>query len=90
MDNRINEKIIKWFLSDSIELLDLVLSDNHNDPEYSANTAYNRIKLYAEYEASQNNVTARSVEDYLKDWGYSDEDIKLLNELRKEEHVYCP
>lgn len=38
------EDIIKWFYSDTIELFDLVISDDSINPEYSAICAYERLK----------------------------------------------
>ncbi len=35
--------IINWFESDTIELLDLVLDDSEEDPQYSANSTVSRI-----------------------------------------------
>lgn len=38
--------ISRWFLSDTVEFLDLVLKDDTVDPTYSAITALNRLYIY--------------------------------------------
>ena len=40
----------KWFISDTIELLEQVLADDEKDPEYSAITTLNRLYIYMEFE----------------------------------------
>lgn len=70
---------MEWFCSDSISLLDDVLSDNPMDPQYSAITAYNRLELYVEFRHLYFNSTIKTVEELLLSCGYSEEDVKLFN-----------
>lgn len=46
--------ICNYFLSDTIELLDLVLFDDVEDPQYSAITTYNRFYYYLQYMKQSN------------------------------------
>ena len=39
----------KFFFSDTIELLDMVLEDDIEDPQYSAIIAVNRLWTYLQY-----------------------------------------
>lgn len=69
------EKILYWFEGDIIKLIDKVLSDNMEEPEYSAVTCNNKIvtliKAKEDYKEKY-----KSVEEYLEDIGYCEEDIK--------------
>lgn len=77
--------IAEWFINDSIEVLDNVLSDDLNDPQYSANTAYHRLELYLLFSSLENSDNLITVNDYLVDSGYSKADIELLHIMRRKE-----
>ena len=74
MEDNIKE-IIGWFVSDTIELIDKVLDDDDNDPQYSAVTAVTRIQLYLTYKNELNTI---EISDFLLNSGYSNEDIEIL------------
>ena len=71
-------QIVRLFYYDSITLLDKVLSDNINDPEYSANTARNRLEMVLTYYNLKNENKICSIVEFLKQIGYSAEDISIL------------
>lgn len=80
------ENIEKWFDSDTIILLDCVLTDDPDDPEYSANTAYYRLEDIIHFKELYYGVKYKDVADYMLKNGYSQEDIQLLNHKRIEEN----
>ena len=41
--------ISDWYFADTVELLDLVLDDDIEDPQYSAITTLNRLWVYLQY-----------------------------------------
>lgn len=71
-------QIVRLFYYDSITLLDKVLSDNIDDPEYSANTARNRLEMVLTYYNLKNENKISSIVELLKQIGYSAEDISIL------------
>lgn len=79
------EKIEKWFEYDTIALLDCVLTDDANDPEYSANTVFYRLEQVVDYHNQYQNAAYADVTDYLLKNGYSSNDVELLNQKRTEE-----
>lgn len=79
------EKIEKWFEYDTITLLDCVLTDDANDPEYSANTVFSRLEQVVDYHNQYQNAAYTDVTDYLLKNGYSSNDVELLNQKRNEE-----
>lgn len=74
------DKIVKWFLSDTIELLDLKLSDSDTDPQYSAITTLERLRLYLEY-TRDCPADDKDVYEYLSECGYCDADIERFKHL---------
>ena len=79
------ERIEKWFLSDTFIFLDEVLTDDENDPEYSANTAYSRLQYIVDYHRLYLGDNVRDVEDFLLKNRYSKEDVDLLKQKCREE-----
>lgn len=80
------DKIIDWYFSDTVELLDLILDDDIADPQYSAITTLNRLWLYLQYESMTNkNYECNDVSFLLKKIGYTSEDIILLRRKAQEE-----
>ena len=81
------DTILKWFISDTIELLDQKLDDSESDPQYSAITVKNRFALYLEQ------IRACTVDDaevfqFISECGYSDADVQQFrlqcaDELRR-------
>lgn len=80
---------LKWYFSDSIELLDKVLTDDEFDPNYSAITAYERLKMYVEYmKMVHKDFVYISVDDILQNGGYDENDIRLLHyKMNKESNL---
>lgn len=76
--------IINWFEADTIAFIDKVLADDKINPEYSAITCNNRIIRLIQLEKNINKK-CKSVEEYLYNIGYNEEDIKnfLLKKIRK-------
>lgn len=75
-----------WFISDTIELFDLVLADGAEDPQYSAITTLNRLWLYLQYQkASGGDLAEVSVPVYLEKIGYTADDIALFRKKAQEE-----
>ena len=64
--------IVKLFLYDTINDLDMVLTDSESDPQYSAITVYKRLEVYLQY-SDQNN---KDVLNFIKNSGYDENDIK--------------
>ena len=87
MDKEIIEDIIYWFEDDTRKFIDQVMSDNILDPEYSAVTCVNRIiRLIQSYEGYKEKY--KSIEQYLDDLGYSEEDIDIFMTSREKEMKY--
>ena len=82
-DNLIS--IINWFESDTIELLDLVLDDSEEDPQYSANSTIGRINDLMQFYKKYCNKNIGTVRQYLKRSGYEKKDVDLLFAKQKEE-----
>ena len=82
------EKIVKLFQYDTIVLLDCVLTDDPKEPEYSANTVYNRIKYLVDFENEFHLQSPRDVWQWMNINGYSSADIDLLKRKMQEEHRY--
>ncbi len=73
-------KILELFLSDTIELLDRVIDDDINDPQFSAIGTIERLNLYFKYF----NLDT-SINDFLLSSGYSSNDIEIfLDKYRAE------
>ncbi|MCQ2445758.1 MAG: hypothetical protein MJ141_02575 [Clostridia bacterium] len=79
------ERIEGWFESETIILLDRVLTDDPHDPEYSANTAYANLEEIVRFEELYRGIRYKDVTDYLLKNGYTPEDVKLLTEKRIDE-----
>ncbi|MBQ6432221.1 MAG: hypothetical protein IJJ99_10165 [Oscillospiraceae bacterium] len=82
------DEIVRLFFCDTITMLDLVLSENIEQPEHSANTVWSRLELAAEYDAEQNGTTV-TVPALLQKSGYPQEAIDRLTAMcqrEKERH----
>ncbi|MGN0517298.1 MAG: hypothetical protein ACI4II_01075 [Acutalibacteraceae bacterium] len=78
--------ISDWFLSDTVELLDLVLDDDIEDPKYSAITTLNRFWVYLQYKNKvDQGFKCYNVSSLLKKMGYSSEDIALFKKKAQDE-----
>ena len=77
--------IVNLFESDTIELLDLVLNDSEEDPQYSAKSTINRINDLIQFYKIYCNKNIGTVRQYLKSAGYEEKDIDLLFKKQKEE-----
>lgn len=82
--------ISRWFLSDTVEFLDLVLKDDTVDPNYSAITALNRLYIYIQYKRQEDGTfQCQNVSSFMSEMGYSETDLILFgNKVRKEKDVY--
>lgn len=84
IENKEVAKVLNWAEEYLIRLVNNVLSDNINDPEYSAIICNNQIVLLIRLKQEYNGKYQK-VEEYLKDKGYSEEDIKKFIESRDKE-----
>lgn len=71
------EEIAKIYTYDTVTLLDYVLTDDEEDPQFSANTVYRRILTAIEFRKLYYGVEI-SVNDFIAGSGNSDEDISLF------------
>ena len=79
------KKMIRLFVSDTIKLLDLALTDDEIDPQISACRVWDRFEAFLFYTALENGCSPISVQEYLDQSGYSEEDIRKLEEKRESE-----
>ena len=80
------QHISAWYFSDTIELLDLVLCDDEEDPQYSAITTMNRLWIYIQYQKKLNkDCEYDSVASLILKSGYSSEDVALFKKKVLEE-----
>jgi len=85
-EERCYDYMIHMFLSDTIELLDLVLFDDKADPHYSAVTTYNRLYAYlALTDETKERPTEERVRTFLQEAGYSGDDIRQFMEKKASE-----
>ncbi len=78
--------ICSMYLSDTIELFDMVLDDDIDDPQYSAITTWNRFWVYLQYKhQTDKNFAIRDVPSLLLQCGYTDEDVALFVQKAQEE-----
>lgn len=82
--NECVEKIVKWYIGDTIELLDLVLTDDLEDPQYSAITTCKRLNEYLLYQELRGNQK-KDLTELLRESGYTQEDIDLLMVKKEQE-----
>ena len=82
------ERIVKLFLYDTITLVDLVLTDDPDDPQYSANAAWDRLSDYLTYQEFHSHQQLSVVEYLLKEGGYSQEDVELFLRKKEQEIMY--
>lgn len=77
--------IAEWFVCDTITLLDCVLEDGEEDPQFSANTVYRRLEEVVRFRNLYGEASYESVADYLLKNRYSREDVDLLERKRAAE-----
>lgn len=84
------EYISNWYFSDTVELLDLVLTDDVKDPQYSAITTLNRLWIYLQYKINTNeNYECSDISSLFNKMGYTPEDFALfINKLQEEYKIY--
>ena len=82
------ERIERLYCDDTITLLDYVLTDNPDDPQYSANTAYHCLEEAVLFERLYFRSEIKSVKEYLLAKGYGKEDIELLKIKMGEEEYH--
>ncbi len=88
IENAINqcvEEIVRWFICDSVELLDYVLDDDPCNPQYSANTVYCRLKTYLLFRQLYYNDTIITIDELLLNSGYTESDIEIFYKMRRKE-----
>ena len=93
MDNKtINEElsaciedIVGWYTSDVFILLDNVLTDDVEEPEFSANTVCLRLKQIIKFRklwfgsaSLPLEINEKDIQDYILSKGYSHDDVELL------------
>ena len=75
---------MKLFKYDTITLIDCVLEDNPQDPQFSANTVFERLQDVVLYEKC-NYVNEIDVFEWMQANGYSEKDIELFKNKMLEE-----
>ena len=80
------QTVEKWFWYDTITLLDCVLTDDTNNPEYSANTVYRRLEEHIKFLRLYQGEQIDSIATVLLQDGYTAQDIELLNQKRCREN----
>lgn len=80
----------EWYFSDTVELLDLVLDDDMEDPQYSAITTLNRFWVYLQYKKEMDkSYECGDVSSLLKKMGYTSEDIaRFKKKVQEERKIY--
>lgn len=80
----------KWFLSDTVELIDSVLNDDPEDPQYSAISTLNRLWTYCRYmELKGDKFACDGISALLDKLGYASKDIDLFREkCISEKNIY--
>lgn len=90
--NEMFDFVIGLFLSDTITMLDLVLSDDDSDPEYSAVMVYNRLFAYMSLTEDLSNLRNPSADSRIKELliesGYKTRDIQRFMRRKKTEEAY--
>lgn len=79
------KRVFKLLSYNASTLLDCILADDSDDPQYSANTTYTMFSDVILFERYCYGKIYKSVDAYLKHVGYSDEDIALFAHRREEE-----
>ncbi len=83
------KRMQEWFFSDVIILLDKVLADDEDDPEYSANTTYTRLELCLNFQNMFLNTQFKDISEFLFFCGYSEEDVsRFLKKCDNETQRY--
>ena len=83
--NNCIEEIATQFLFDSLILLDCVLEDDLDDPEYSANTVCSRLEKYLVFQNLYYKYPMTELSEFLIEKGYSKQDIEYLRNRQEEE-----
>ena len=79
------KRVFKHLSYNASSLLDCILVDDSDDPQFSANTTYAMFRDVILFERYCCGKTYESVDDYLKNIGYSGADILLFAQRREEE-----
>ena len=85
--NKCVQFIGKWFFSDTIELLDRVLSDDEKNPAYSAITTLNRLYLYIEFQKITGEQGCGCIQSLFRQMGYSEKAYEAFRAKAKEEYA---
>ena len=81
--------ILHCFLFDITKLIDLVLDDSEEDPQYSAVTANNEIKCYIQIMQDIGaEIDYKDVKGFFKDASYTEEEYQLFEKKRAKESEY--
>ena len=77
--DKLVEEIVKWFLSDTITLLDNVLTDDIEDPQISPNTVLRRFKIAFSFNKMfYNEDKETDVFEWMLKSGYTEEHVELF------------
>ena len=76
----------KWFLSDTIELLEQVLADDEKDPKYSAITTLNRLYIYMEFKKRTDKFDCDNIQTLFTRIGYSKNAYELFRLMAEKEY----
>lgn len=79
------EQIEKLFWYDTVTFLDCVLTDDEQDPQYSAITVYGRLEMVVEFEKLYSGKENYDVNSLLLDNNYTQDDIDILSKKMQQE-----
>lgn len=85
-----DEKLMRYFYWDSMQLIKNVLQDNEIDPQYSSIVARNRLKLYIAYESKKDItvVNLNDVANIMESCGFFEREVSLFFARITEELSY--
>ena len=83
------EDIVRLYEADAIILLDCVLTDSCDEPEYSAIHVYHRLEKIVQFRVLYYHENLCSVADFLLKNSYCQNDVELLlKKISSEEQRY--
>ncbi len=81
------KKIIKYFESETIILLDRVLADDEDNAEYSAVTCWKNLETLLEVKELYCKEPHMVISDYLLMLQYTEEEISILKKRKQNEEL---
>ena len=85
--DKLIKEIAEWFYIGTVTLLDKVLGDDLEDPQFSAETTLGRIKLWLSFKKE---FYGEDIDTDAFEWmiqsGYTEEDVELFKWMIDDEH----